>query len=186
MFLHKPMLALLAPGTTVVPQYSPGVPLDIYGGADVTGDNQAADVVPGAVTNRQVSQTSGAITLTESTWVTVASFSFTSVGIGVELQAFANINVFQQAGLPTVVWRLVRNAGSDTAIKTGVIEYGRSSSGGGGFTEYYRAAAMAHNDLPSSGTYTYKFQIKIEGNGETYFATQTATERTLMAVEYKR
>jgi len=44
MFLHKPMLALLAPGTTVVPQYSPGVPLDIYGGADVTGDNSASAI----------------------------------------------------------------------------------------------------------------------------------------------
>jgi hypothetical protein len=44
MFLHKPMLALLAPGTTVVPQYSPGVPLDIYGGADVTGDNTASAI----------------------------------------------------------------------------------------------------------------------------------------------
>jgi hypothetical protein len=44
MFLHKPMLALLAPGTTVVPQYSPGVPLDVYGGADPTLNNTAASI----------------------------------------------------------------------------------------------------------------------------------------------
>ena len=94
MFLHKPMLALLAPGTAVVPQYSPGVPLDIYGGADVTGDNTAggidgqgalatantvgtATIDAGAVNGGAATETAASIAVNSATWVTLATQAVT-------------------------------------------------------------------------------------------------------------
>ena len=94
MFLHKPMLALLAPGSVVVPQYSPGVPLDIYGGADVTGDNTAggidgqgalatantvgtATIDAGAVNGGAATETAASVAVNSATWVTLATQAVT-------------------------------------------------------------------------------------------------------------
>lgn len=164
--------------------------ITLDGDVVITGTLTTEKLEANAVTNRQVSQTAGAISLSVDTWTDVASFSFTSEGIGVELQATADfdISVNVSAAGTGPVFAQLRLLRDSTVLRTS--QAIRETSSSSGIETINVTQSMNHNDIPSSGTYTYKLQAR--------FATTTGTPsganilsddvsgRSLMAVEYKR
>jgi|GEM_PF-6802522 len=154
----------------------------IDGDLMVSGSIVTDGLASNAVTNSQVSQTVGSISLSNDTWTTVASFSFTSVGIGVELRGTCTINNTASIGssLGTHEWRLRRDS---TTLKSGE---GTLASTDDGFVQYRTSHIVAdYNDIPSAGTYTYTLQVKI-GTTTGAVNSRTVTNRYLSAREFKR
>ena len=154
----------------------------IDGDLMVSGSIVTDGLASNAVTNSQVSQTAGSISLSNDTWTTVASFSFTSVGIGVELRGTCTINNTASIGssLGTHEWRLRRDS---TTLKSGE---GTLASTDDGFVQYRTSHIVAdYNDIPSAGTYTYTLQVKI-GTTTGAVNSRTVTNRYLSAREFKR
>jgi hypothetical protein len=154
----------------------------IDGDLMVSGSIVTDGLASNAVTNSQVSQTAGSISLANDTWTTVASFSFTSVGIGVELRGTCTISNTASVGstLGAHEWRLRRDS---TTLKSGT---GTLASTDDGFVQYRTSHIVAdYNDIPSSGTYTYALQVKI-GTTTGAVNSRTVTNRYLSGREFKR
>lgn len=167
--------------------------------ADVTGGNIAAgftgqgglatrddvgtdQISEGAVTNTENDQDAAVTTPTNATWTDVASFSFTSDGIGVELRGSCEVNIFTDGTTPTAQFRLVRDS---TVLKTSQVY--PFVDAGFGFSRVQHSIFLDHNDLPSSGTYTYKLQANLNhGSGAVAVSNRDVSNRFLSAKEFKR
>ena len=154
----------------------------IDGDLMVSGSIVTDGLASNAVTNSQVSQTAGSITLPDNTWTTVASFSFTSVGIGVEIRGTCTIDSAVTLGgtLGLHEWRLRRGG---TVLKSG---FGDPNSRDDGSLNYRTSHIVAdYNDIPSAGTYTYDLQVKVNTTSGAY-TTRYSTNRYLSGREFKR
>lgn len=154
----------------------------IDGDLMVSGSIVTDGLASNAVTNSQVSQTAGSISLADDTWTTVASFSFTSVGIGVELRGTCTISNSCTTGgtLGLHEWRLRR---SGSTLKSGE---GTLASTTDGFFDYRVSDIVAdYNDIPPAGTYTYVLQVRI-GTTTGAVNNRVVYNRYLSAREFKR
>jgi hypothetical protein len=174
------MLALLAPGSVVVPQYSPGVPLDIYGGADVTGANTASaidgqgalatlnavgtsQISVGAATEVQTTTRASVRTVTENSWTTIATHSLTAAaGDVVQFTMQLDVNTLTSSGgtvnLPVMSARILKD-GSPLIARTLAL----------GPALYFASPVMFASDNPAAGAHTYVYQVywKDYGDGTT-------------------
>lgn len=184
LFFAEPQLCFLPNINSAAPPYEEG--RDYDEGADPTIDNTAGDIVSGVIQNTQVSQTAGALTLSNNTWTTCASFSFTSVGIGVELRGTCKLrtqNSFSGGTFGDLEWRLLRDA---TVLKSAVASAPLQSDGS---IKWKEADIVAdYNDIPSSGTYTYALQVRVNvTDGDVPLLTGRAVSlRYLSAREFRR
>lgn len=153
------------------------------GGLATRNDVDTEQILSGAVTNSQNGDVDGSITLSNNTWTDVASFLFTSVGIGVRLTASLDIDMFMSAGsVPIAQIRLVRDS---TVLKTSQPYVGNDA--GSGFVRLSANASIAKSDLPAAGSYTYKLQaLLIEGSGASLVTSFEVLNRAFEGVERKR
>lgn len=156
--------------------------ITLDGDVIVTGSITTDRLQANAVTNTEVDQTSAATSPANLTWTTVASFSFTSVGIGVQLRGSCDVNIFTDGSTPTAQFRLRRDT---TVLKTSQVF--SFVDAGSGFQKVEQSVVLDYNDLPSSGTYTYELQARLnEGTGAVVVSTFDVSNRFLSAVEFKR
>lgn len=159
----------------------------LNGNVVIAGTLTTTEIASNAVTNSQVSQTASSTSLTNNTWTTVASFSFTSVGIGVELRATCGIRAtksFSGGSLGDLEYRLLRDS---TEIVPGRVAPAITFDDGS--VAYKQADIVAdYNDIPSSGTYTYALQcrINVTDGGVPESTSRTVINRYLSAREFKR
>jgi hypothetical protein len=161
--------------------------ITLDGDVIITGTLNTAALAANAVTNVQTSQTASSISLASGSYVTVASFSFTSVGIGVEMRGSADVflsNFAPNDPGRNILWRIRRDS---TVLKSGTVvgSYDSEDVGGGIFYNTVTGTILAdYNDIPSSGTYTYDLQILVTNSGGT--PGLESTNRFLSAREFKR
>lgn len=155
---------------------------EIDGNLVVNGTITTDGLVANAVTQTAVDQNAATTTPTNATWTDVASFSFTSVGIGVELRGSCEVNIFTDGTTPTAQFRLVRDS---TTLKTSQVY--PFVDAGSGFSRVQHSIFLDHNDLPSAGTYTYKLQANLNhGTGAVVVSNRDVSNRFLSAKEFKR
>jgi len=186
--MARPQMCLVSDANASAPKYVPGSEADW--GADITIDNTAGDIISGLIQNSQVSQTAGALTLSNNTWTTVASFSFTSVGIGVELRGTCEILSQKSASggsLGALEWQLLRGS---TVLKGPIDTKAPITDVAGLGTAVNKVAAIVadYNDVPSSGTYTYALQcrINVTDGAVPELTTRQVSNRYLSAREFRR
>lgn len=156
--------------------------VEINGSLMVNGSVNTTQLASGAVTNTETDQTAAALTPTNNVWTDVADFSFTSVGIGVQLRGSCEVDIFTDGTSPTAQVRILRGA---TVLKTSKVF--AAVDAGSGFQKVEQSIALDYNDLPSSGTYTYKLQARLnEGTSAVVVSTFDVTNRFLSATELKR
>ncbi len=152
----------------------------------VNGTITADQIAVGSVTVSDVFQSAASTSLTSGSFVDVATLDFTSIGIGVELRSTCDVLVGSFApGSPSqdIEWQILRGS---TVLKSGTVKGASevTSPGGVVYTTVRGTIIADFNDIPSSGDYTYKLQIKVTNGGGT--PTQTASNRYLSAREFKR
>jgi len=157
------------------------------GNVIINGTLTTDSLAPGAVSNQEVSENSAALSMSTATWVDAATLTVDSVGIGVELRGSAVVSGSGFGGGPgTFKWRILRGA---TVIKGpfDIPAIEEVTDFGGGVFQYSKTANFEAdtNDVPSSGTHTYKLQVYLTGNGGTS-PTQSVSQRYLSAREFKR
>ena len=210
MFLHKPMLALLAPGSVVVPQYAPGVPLDIYGGADVTGDNTAGSVVgqgalatlnqvgtsnlsASAVTDTAADSTDAAASLANNTWTTVATVSVTAASGADLLITGSAFHLASYSGAGSYTGSIacdLRLRRDSTVLRTQDATTNVLIAGGPGSILSTTRGPSTIQDVDlsvSAGTYSYTLQANIDlkqvgGSG----LVRNISNRLLIVTQLKR
>lgn len=161
---------------------------EIDGDLVVNGTITTEGLAIGAVTNSPTPfEDDAATSMTVATWTDAATLDFESVGIGVELRGSAEVTGSGFGGGPgTFSWRILRDA---TVIKGPFdIQAAEVTEDlGGGIFRYTKTARFVAdtNDIPSSGTYTYKLQVNLTGNGGTS-PTQSVSQRYLSGREFKR
>jgi len=155
MFLHKPMLAKMQAGATVIPEYSPGIALDVESGANVTGDHIAGGFIDqgglatedsvdtdtinaGAVNAGAANEVAGIQTINSSTWTTLATQAVTIpasasfVNVMFQVKALA-VGSYLHTADSTLELQITRNG---TQIWTSIVAvqgipfYVRKTSGG--------------------------------------------------------
>jgi hypothetical protein len=156
---------------------------DVIVNGTITADNLAAN----AVSNHEVFENSASLSMSTGTWVDAATLTFESVGIGVELRGSAVVTGSGfGAGPGTFQWRVLRGA---TVIKGpfDIPAVEEVTDFGSGVFQYSKTANFVAdtNDIPSSGTYTYKLQVYLTGNGGSS-PSQSVSQRYLSAREFKR
>lgn len=162
--------------------------ITLDGDVFVTGSITGPDMFSlNALSNTQITQSASSTALTSGAWVTVASLSFTSEGIGVKLRGSCDVEVagFEPGGpSQNIDWRLRRGS---TVLKSGTVvgQNVRTTPGGVGYNTVTGQVVADYNDLPSAGAYTYTLQVYVS-NGSASTPTQGASNRYLEAEERYR
>lgn len=162
--------------------------IELNGTVIINGTVITDALAANAVTNRQISQTATEIALVSGAYTSVGSLVFTSVGIGVSLRASADFYMFNFTSMtwsPQVSWRLKRGS---TVVKSGAIIGGVTYDTSTGFeTATVRGTVVVDfGDVVASGSYTYTLEIYCVNSSTNGSNAQSASNRVIEAVEYKR
>lgn len=181
-WIARPQMYLAKSASAAIAEYELGFQADPN--SDVTSDNQAADVAPGAVTNSEGASTDGSITLTAHTWVTVQSKAITATGgdILVAYNAVPYVTTTTTIN-PIVQARILRGGTTIRNIHTTHFP----STNSDGSQQVGGAYSGFLIDSPSAGTYTYYLQLKgTTASGSGTLFSSTAEFRSLYLTEFKR
>jgi hypothetical protein len=164
-----------------------------FDAADVTGDNQAADVAPGAVTDTAADSTDASTALSNNTWTNVASATV-AVAAGADIIVngfcFHVANYSGGASGSAAVTAQVRLRRDSTVLRTqDATTYVYLTGGPGSLTSASRGpTTISDVDLSlSAGTYTYTLQANINLNSVgASSTTRDISNRLLWVTQLKR
>jgi hypothetical protein len=190
-YIAEPYVIGVPSAATVHPVFSHGS--DNAQNADVTGDNQAADVAPGAVTDTAADSTDASTALSNNTWTNVASATV-AVAAGADIIVngfcFHVANYSGGASGSAAVTAQVRLRRDSTVLRTqDATTYVYLTGGPGSLTSASRGpTTISDVDLSlSAGTYTYTLQANINLNSVgASSTTRDISNRLLWVTQLKR